>query len=99
MPFCHRIGDFRACGASTVPGPGQIGLVLIDGQPWAVSGDLDSHGGGALTSTLATFITINGIPVVVVGDPAAPDALCPIPGGAHCAPFAETGDSLINVVG
>jgi uncharacterized Zn-binding protein involved in type VI secretion len=99
MTLCHRIGDLRACGALTTAGPNQTSGILVDGKPWAVNGDLDSHGAGALISTLATFITINGVPVVVVGDQASPDNLCPIPGGAHCAPYASSGSSLINVVG
>jgi len=99
MALCHRIGDLRACGAETIAGPNQSGLVIVDGEPWAVNGDIDTHGSGALISTLATFITINGIPVVVVGDQAFPDNLCPRPGGSHCDPFASSGSSLITVVG
>lgn len=105
MPLCHRVGDLRTCGAltGTVPAGGGIpvglqSFVLVNGKPWAVNGDLDSHGGGALIASFAPTITINGLPVIVVGDGASADALCPTLGGAHCFPAAATGSSLINVL-
>lgn len=94
MAICHRNGDSRACGAATVV-QGQ-NFLSVDGQLWSVDGDPDSHGGGALHTT-HSWLTINGKGIIVVGDSASPDNLCPFPGGAHCAPSATSGDSLIDV--
>lgn len=103
MAFCHRVGDSRSCTALTgtsVDGlvTGIQNFVLVDGQPWAVTGDVNTHGGGALVSG-HLWLTINGLGVIGVGDFAYPDALCPKPGGTHCAPYAVGFDSLINIVG
>lgn len=67
----HRENDLRACGATTIV-IGQS-LVKIDGQLWAVEGDICSHGDGQLISTSGTKIRINGKRVIVVGDTAAGD--------------------------
>lgn len=90
----HRHGDLRACGASTVVA-GQD-FMTVEGQLWAVDGDPDSHGSGALATSHA-WLTINGKGVIVVGDSAAPDDLCPIAGGAHCAPSAVGFSDLTDV--
>jgi uncharacterized Zn-binding protein involved in type VI secretion len=94
MAFAHRHGDSRACGASTIV-QGQS-FVSVAGQLWAVDGDPNSHGGGALRASVS-WITIDGKPVVVVGDGAAPDALCLPLGGAHCAPAAVGSASFVDV--
>ena len=94
MAIAHRDGDSRACGASTIVA-GQD-FVTIDGKLWSVDGDQNSDGGGSLHHT-QSYITIGGIFVILVGDNADPDGLCPIPGGPHCDPFAASGDSLVNV--
>ena len=94
MSIVHRNGDSRACGATTVVS-GQD-FVKVDGQLWAVEGDADTHGGGALVASQG-FIRIAGKLVILVGDSAAPDSLCPTLGGAHCNPYASSGDSSINV--
>ena len=96
MAFCHRVGDLRACGAITVSTLQTF--VIINGQPWAVTGATNSHGAGALVSG-HPWLTINGLGVIGVGDFSFPDSLCPRPGGAHCAPLAVGFDSLINIVG
>jgi uncharacterized Zn-binding protein involved in type VI secretion len=88
----HRHGDARICGASTIVS-GQS-LLTVDGQLWAVHGDNNSHGGGALIST-HSWLTINGKGVIVVGDPAGADALCPVP--PHCNPSAVGSSSLVDV--
>ena len=95
MAICHRNGDSRSCGALTVVS-GQD-FVKVDGQLWAVNGDPNSHDGGGLI-TSHSWLKIGGIGVIVVGDSADPDALCPVPGGPHCAPSASSGDDLINVL-
>lgn len=89
MPAAHRHGDSRACGATTIV-VGQS-FCKVNGKLWSVNGDPDSHGAGALHAGGASFVKINGIPVIVVGDSAAPDNLCPPLGGAHCAPSATSG--------
>jgi len=100
MAIAHRNGDLRACGATTVVG-GQ-NFVFVDGQLWSVNGDPNSHGAGQLINS-QSYVTINGIPVILVGDQAAPDNLSPdvLDGGVtpHDDPYASSGDSLINVVG
>jgi uncharacterized Zn-binding protein involved in type VI secretion len=90
MPAAHRHGDPRTCGAVTVAG-GQS-TVFSDGVLWAVAGDTNSHGGGALNASQSTA-RCEGRAVIVSGDSAAPDNLCPWPGpgGAHCAPAAAGG--------
>jgi uncharacterized Zn-binding protein involved in type VI secretion len=94
MAYCHRHGDSRACGATTIV-TGQ-NFVKVDGQLWSVNGDPDSHGGGAL-STTHPWLTINGIGIIVQGNSAAADSLCLPLGGAHCAPSATGFDNLIDV--
>jgi uncharacterized Zn-binding protein involved in type VI secretion len=93
MASSHRHGDARVCGATTVV-TGQD-FFSVDGQLWAVDGDQNSHGGGALHTTHDWF-TINGKGVIVVQDHASADALCPIPPD-HCDPFATGFSDLVNV--
>lgn len=94
MAYAHRDLDSRACGALTIVS-GQS-FVTVRGQLWAVDGDNNTDGGGALI-TSNSWLTINGKGVIVNEDSAAPDALCPIPGGTHCNPFATGFSSLIEV--
>jgi uncharacterized Zn-binding protein involved in type VI secretion len=61
-----------------------------------VNGDNNTDGGGALVAGTKN-VFINGKAVVNVGDSAAPDALCPIPGGNHCAPNATGGLGTVIV--
>jgi uncharacterized Zn-binding protein involved in type VI secretion len=88
----HRHGDSRICGASTIVA-GQS-HVTVEGQLWAVDGDPNDHGGGALISTHA-WLTINGKGVIVAQDPAGADALCPVP--PHCNPSAVGFSDLVDV--
>jgi uncharacterized Zn-binding protein involved in type VI secretion len=92
MTNAHRHQDPRSCGAVTIV-TGQS-LVRVDGKLWAVEGDQDSHGGGALIPGSIHNIRINGKKVIGVGDSANPDNLCdPQHGGqAHCTPSALFGD-------
>lgn len=94
MAYSHRQDDARACGATTIV-VGQD-FVTIEGKLWSVDGDPNSDGGGNLSAS-KTYVTIGGTPIIVAGDSAAPDALCPIPGGPHCAPFATGFSSLVDV--
>lgn len=94
MANAHRNGDARACGATTIVS-GQD-FVLVDGELWSVDGDDNTDGGGAL-STSHSWLTIAGKGIIVNGDSAAPDSLCPIPGGPHCAPNATGFSDLITV--
>lgn len=92
MPKAHRQGDQRACGSTTIV-TGQS-TVFVKGKLWAVEGDMNTDGGGQLVSTTSGGIMINGKRAIVVGDSALPDALCPIPGGAHCNPVPVTGAEI-----
>jgi len=94
MPISHLNGESRACGATTVV-VGQ-NFVKVDGNLWAVAGDPDTDGEGALINS-QSFVTINGIPVILQGDNAAADSLCIPVGGAHCDPYATGGDPLVTV--
>lgn len=95
MAYCHRDGDARSCGASTIV-TGQD-FVFVDGHLWSVDGDENTDGGGSLFAAGSTSVKINGLKVILAGDLSAPDSLCPIPGGPHCAPDAVGFDDLINV--
>lgn len=95
MAYSHRIGDSRSCGAVTNPS-GQD-FVTIEGQLWAVNGDPNSHeSGGLITSN--SWLTINGLGIIVVGNSANPDDLCPIEEGPHCNPVATGFSDLVNVI-
>jgi uncharacterized Zn-binding protein involved in type VI secretion len=87
MPGIHRHDDSRACGATTIV-TGQS-TVFAENRLISVEGDGNSDGGGALSASGNT-VFINGMPVIVLGDSASPDALCPILFGAHCAPSATS---------
>lgn len=58
---------------------------------WAVAGDQNSHGDGALIAS-QTAVKINGKSVIVhQPDSASPDDLCPLVGGDHCTPKTASG--------
>lgn len=90
----HRQDDSRTCGATTIVS-GQS-TVYAGGKLVSVDGDENSDGGGALTAA-TNNVYINGKMVVNVGDSAAADSLCPIPGGAHCSPNASGGLDSVQV--
>jgi len=94
----HRNGDSRSCGASTnVAGQGDV---FVNSKLASVKGDPNSHGGGALAaSNNDGTVFINGIPVVLLGSSAAPDALCPIPGGSHCNPKSSSASGDVFACG
>lgn len=94
MAKAHRENDQRSCGATTIS-QGQS-FVKIEGKLWAVEGDLNTHGGGALIAT-KTYVKIGGKSVIVQNDSAQQDNLCPSQGGEHCNPKATGFSSLVNV--
>ena len=86
--FVDRQGDSRSCGASTVT---KIANVRVNNRAISTDGDTNTHGGGGLkASETVGSVRAGGIPIILNGDSANPDALCPIPGGAHCAPNATS---------
>lgn len=94
MPGAHTHGMSRACGATTVV----IGQshVFVNGKLWAVEGDPNSHGNGALIAS-GSKVFINGKKVIVnAPDAAAPDNLCPPLGGQHCTPFTAQGSGNVK---
>ena len=94
MAQVHRNDDSRICGAATVV-IGQS-TVFANGKLWAVEGDINDHGDGALIAATGHSVFINGIAVIVHGpDPAVPDALCPIIGAPHCNPQTAQGSDNV----
>ena len=86
--FVHRQGDSRTCGATTNT---RITNVRVNNMFISVDGDTNTHGGGSLIAgETVGSVRAGGIPIILNGDNANPDALCPIPGGAHCAPNASS---------
>jgi len=86
--FVHRQGDSRTCGATTVT---QISNVRVNNRNISTDGDPNTHGGGALkASETVGRVRAGGIPVILNGDGADADKLCPPLGGAHCAPSAAS---------
>jgi hypothetical protein len=95
MPAIHRNSDARVCGASTIV-VGQS-TVFANGLLVSVNGDPNSHGGGSLSASCKN-VYINGIMIVNNSpDGAAPDSLCPIPGGPHCGPATAGGSPNVFV--
>lgn len=92
MPYkAHRHGDSRVCGASTVVT--NQSTVYVNNKLWAVEGDPNSHGAGALIPTAGEKnIIIEGKTVIVHGpDNASPDSLCIPIGDPHCNPATAQG--------
>lgn len=94
MTEAHVNGQLRSCGATTIVS-GQ-NFVKVDGQLWAVENDQNSHGSGQLIAS-KTYVKIGGKSVIIKGDSAQQDALCPSLGGEHCNPKAQEGKSFIKV--
>lgn len=93
MPPVHLHGNLRTCGATTVV-TGQS-TVRSNGRLWAVEGDMNTHGGGALIAS--SSVSINGKRVIVHRpDNAQPDGQCPIVGGAHCNPQTAQGSADVS---
>lgn len=94
MTAIHRNTDSRVCGASTVVSGN--GTVYANNLLVSVNDDPNSHGGGALSASTNQIFVENKM-VVEVGDSAAPDGLCPILGGPHCAPSSSSGSANVFV--
>ena len=90
----HRHTDSRLCGATTTV-TGQS-TVYVNSLLVSVDKDPNSHGAGALTAK-CNEVYINGKMVVIVGNSASPDSLCPPLGGAHCAPASSSGSGNVFV--
>jgi len=91
----HRKTDSRACGAETGTGMNQ-GTVFANNLLVASHGDVNTHGGGALTAN-ADDVYVHNIRVVGHAAGAASDSLCPVPGGAHCSPGTTEGSADVFV--
>ena len=94
MPQVHRNGDSRSCGASTTASNNSN--VFVNNQPISVNGDPNTHGGGNLNAS-NNKVKVGGILVVLNGNGAEPDSLCPLPGGAHCGPSATSGSPNVDI--
>ena len=94
MPQVHRNGDSRSCGAST--NASNNSNVFVNTQPISVNADPNSHGGGGLNAA-CNDVFVGGILVVLTGNGAAPDSLCPLPGGPHCSPSATSGSPNVHI--
>jgi hypothetical protein len=70
--------------------------VFVNNQPISVSGDPNTHGGGNLNAS-NNKVKVGGILVVLNGNGAEPDSLCPLPGGAHCGPSATSGSPDVEI--
>ena len=99
MAKAHRIGDNRACGATTISA-GLNTNVFVNGILAAVVGDLDSHNMlGALISASPGTVKINGIPMIAsLMDNASPDQIGLI---QHVTglPTPATGSSNVDLYG
>lgn len=95
MAGVHRNTDSRACGASTnVAGQS---TVYINNKLCSVNNDPNSHGGGELKAA-NPHVYVNNKLVVILGNSASPDSYCPLPGGSHCNPKANSasGDTYVG---
>lgn len=91
MSAIHRNGDARSCGAATVVS-GQS-TTFVDSKLWAVAGDKNSHGNGALIPSGTTVFVEGKLIIVHSPDSAMPDDLCQLSGGEHCTPRTAQGSS------
>ena len=94
MPSAHRDTDPRTCGAiTTVTGQSSV---FVDDLLWAVIGDPNNHTGGALSPSGSTVFVEDKLVIINAPDSAAPDDLCPIPGGNHCNPQTAGGSGTVS---
>lgn len=95
--FVHRQGDSRSCGASTVT---RVTNVRVNNRPISVDRDTNTHGAGQLhASETVGKVRANNIAVILNGDSASSDNLCPIPGGNHCSPNASSASPNVRAGG
>ena len=95
MPETHRDRDDRSCGAVT---KAACANVYTNNRITSVDGNPNSHGAGNLKAANPN-VYIGGILVVINGNSASPDRLCPIPGGPHCNPKATSGSPNVYIGG
>jgi len=62
----------------------------------SVENDTDSAGGGNIQATQHT-VFVNNKAVIIIGDSASPDSLCPTQNGTHCNPKSKVGSSSVFV--
>ena len=104
MPKVHRVGDQRACGATTV-GMGLNTNVFINGMLASVVGDqVSDHiftmNPGALISASPGTVLVNGIPLIVsLMDNASADAPTPLLQHVTSLPTPATGSPNVNAYG
>ena len=60
-------------------------------------GDLNNAGGAVVAGTVGT-VTIEGLPVAVIGSVLSPDGECPI-SPPHCSPIIVQGSSSVTAGG
>ena len=95
--YVHRQGDSRTCGASTVT---RVTNVRVNNRPISVDRDTNTHGAGQLrASETVGKVRANSIAVILNGDNASADNLCPIPGGNHCSPNASSASPNVRAGG
>lgn len=95
MAKVHLDGEKRLCGHTTVV-TGQD-FVSAGGKLFAVVGDQDSAGGGALISMgINTYVKINNQLVIVEGDQASPDSQCAF-NNQHCRPYPSEFSDFITI--
>ena len=96
MAGVHRNTDNRPCGATTsVRGQG---TVYVNNKLCSVNSDPNSHGGGNLKAANPNVFVNNKL-VVILGNSAASDDKCPLPGGDHCNPKATSGSDNTAIGG
>lgn len=69
MGFVHRDKDSRSCGAKTI---GTGNRVRVNGRIVAVNGDKNTHGAGALKSTVPN-VRVGGKPIIIQHNSASRD--------------------------
>lgn len=70
MVIVHRNNDLRGCGATTIASQS---TVTAGGQPIAVVGDAESHGGGNFVENNRK-VSIGGKSIIGLGDNATGDS-------------------------
>ena len=95
MPGVHRDRDSRSCGAASIASNPNL---FVNNRLASVDGNPNSHGGGSLNASNPN-VFVGNILVVIQGNSAAPDGLCPLPGGPHCNPGATGASGNVFIGG
>lgn len=94
MPGVHRNGDTRKCGGTTqVSGQSNV---YVNGELWAVEGDVCTHGSGDLVANYGSQnVYINGkLVICAVGDQATDDNLGHV-GPGQTDPLGHSYDVIV----